>query len=148
MAATDGGPAFRVLTFAMPFLNALRLVRLPFVFSIVKVCLVQQLSAGCFCIATFQPFQLAIVPQHVNSKRLINLCDTRQNMFVESLGGDLGGKLLGLLPVWAVHLVDLLYAMFVLINLMGSLFLFTAYTEGLDRHTWLDDVGKAPSYLM
>lgn len=63
-------------------------------------------------------------------------------MFVESLGGDLRGKLLGLLPVWAVHLVDLLYAMFVLINLMGSLFLFTAYTEGLDRHTWLDDVGK------
>ncbi|BDA43662.1 Potassium voltage-gated channel subfamily H member 7 [Coccomyxa sp. Obi] len=99
MAAADGGSAFKALTFAMPFLNALRLVRLLFVFSIVK------------------------------------------SMFVESLGGDLGGKLLGLLPVWAVHLVDLLYAMFVLINLMGSLFLFTAYTEGLDGRTWLNDVG-------
>jgi hypothetical protein len=64
-----------------------------------------------------------------------------QSMFVESLGGDLGGKLLGLLPVWAVHLVDLLYAKFVLINLMGCMWLFTAYSEGLSTRTWLDDVG-------
>lgn len=46
MAAADGGVASKALTFAMPFLNALRLVRLPFVFSIVKVSPVQQLSEG------------------------------------------------------------------------------------------------------
>lgn len=67
-----------------------------------------------------------------------------QSMFVESLGGDLGGKLLGLLPVWAVYLLDLCYAMAVLINLMGCLWLFTAYTEGIKGVTWLYDVGERP----
>ena len=36
-AAAAGEPAVRALEVAIPFLNALRLVRLPFVFSIVKV---------------------------------------------------------------------------------------------------------------
>lgn len=37
-AAAAGEPAVRALIVAMPYLNALRLVRMPFVFSIVKVC--------------------------------------------------------------------------------------------------------------
>jgi hypothetical protein len=63
-------------------------------------------------------------------------------MFVEALGGDLNGKLLGLLPIWAVYLVDLCFAQFVLINMMGCLWLFTAYTEGITSINWLAKVGE------
>ncbi len=65
-------------------------------------------------------------------------------MFVEALGGDLNGRLLGFLPIWAVYLVDLCYAMFVLINMMGCLWLFTAYSEGVHNLNWLCDVGECP----
>ena len=39
-------------------------------------------------------------------------------MFVESQGGDLGGKLMGVLPGWAIYGADLIFAMYMLINLM------------------------------
>ena len=65
-------------------------------------------------------------------------------MFVESQGGDLGGKLLGVLPGWAIYGADLIFAMYVLINLMGCLWLFTGITEyHRGGRCWLESVGEA-----
>lgn len=65
-------------------------------------------------------------------------------MFVESQGGDLGGKLLGVLPGWAIYGADLVFAMYMLINLMGCLWLFTGITEDhRGNHCWLESVGEA-----
>ncbi len=65
-------------------------------------------------------------------------------MFVESLGGDLGGKLMGILPSWAIYAADLVFAMYMLINLMGCLWLFTGITEDhRGGHCWLESVGEA-----
>ena len=64
-------------------------------------------------------------------------------MFVESQGGDLGGKLMGVLPGWAIYAADLIFAMYVLINLMGCLWLFTGITEyHRGGHCWLESVGE------
>ena len=64
-------------------------------------------------------------------------------MFVESLGGDLGGRLMGVMPGWAIYAADLVFAMYVLINLMGCLWLFTGITEYKQGgHCWLESVGK------
>ena len=64
-------------------------------------------------------------------------------MFVESQGGDLGGKLMGVLPGWAIYGADLVFAMYMLINLMGCLWLFTGITENhRGGHCWLESVGK------
>lgn len=66
-----------------------------------------------------------------------------QAMFVESLGGDLGGRLMGVMPGWAIYAADLVFAMYVLINLMGCLWLFTGITEYKQGgHCWLESVGK------
>jgi hypothetical protein len=64
-------------------------------------------------------------------------------MFVESQGGDLGGRLMGVLPGWAIYAADLVFAMFMLINLMGCLWLFTGLTENdQGGQCWLESVGK------
>ena len=63
-----------------------------------------------------------------------------QSVFVLSLGGQVGRKLMGWLPVSYLYLVNILYAMFVLINLMGCTWLFTAESEG-SGISWLTDVG-------
>lgn len=64
-------------------------------------------------------------------------------MFVESQGGDLGGRLMGVLPGWAIYAADLVFAMFMLINLMGCLWLFTGLTENdQGGHCWLENVGE------
>ncbi|CAL5221214.1 g3363 [Coccomyxa viridis] len=64
-------------------------------------------------------------------------------MFVESQGGDLGGKLMGVLPGWAIYGADLIFAMYVLINLMGCLWLFTGITEDhRGGDCWLKSVGN------
>ena len=64
-------------------------------------------------------------------------------MFVESQGGDLGGKLMGVLPGWAIYGADLIFAMYMLINLMGCLWLFTGITEyHRGGHCWLESVGR------
>jgi len=65
-----------------------------------------------------------------------------QCVFVLSLGGQVGKKLMGWLPVSYLYLANILYAMAVLINLMGCTWLFTAETEGSDR-SWLIDVGTS-----
>ena len=39
-----------------------------------------------------------------------------QSMFVSSLGGDLGGKMWGMLPAWALYLLDLVFAMYTLVR--------------------------------
>lgn len=54
----------------------------------------------------------------------------------------MGKKLMGWLPVSYLYLANILYAMAVLINLMGCTWLFTAETEGSDR-SWLIDVGTS-----
>ena len=75
-------------------------------------------------------------------------CESRghvlvQAMFVEALGGDLGDRLMGVLPGWAIYAADLVFAMYVLINLMGCLWLFTGITEYKQGgHCWLESVGK------
>ena len=50
---------------------------------------------------------------------------------------------MGWLPVSYLYLVNILYAMFVLINLMGCTWLFTAEMEG-SNISWLIDVGRLP----
>jgi hypothetical protein len=37
-------------------------------------------------------------------------------MFVTSLGGDLGTKLWAIMPIWAFYLVDLIFAMYLLVS--------------------------------
>ncbi len=73
-----------------------------------------------------------------------------QAMFVESQGGDLGGKLMGVLPGWAIYGADLIFAMYMLINLMGCLWLFTGITEDhRGGQCWLKSVGEtATSHLL
>ena len=58
-----------------------------------------------------------------------------------SLGGHLGQKLMGWLPVTYLFMVNVIYAMLVLINLMGCTWLFTAEQEG-PHESWLIDVGE------
>ena len=57
-----------------------------------------------------------------------------------SLGGQVGRKLMGVLSVSYLYLINILYAMLVLINLMGCAWLFTAEMEGAHL-SWLTDVG-------
>lgn len=66
-----------------------------------------------------------------------------QSVFVLSLGGQVGRKLMGWLPISYLYLVNILYAMLVLINLMGCTWLFVAETES-PGESWLCNVG-APS---
>ena len=50
---------------------------------------------------------------------------------------------MGVLPGWAIYAADLVFAMYVLINLMGCLWLFTGITEYKQGgHCWLESVGK------
>lgn len=65
-----------------------------------------------------------------------------QSVFVVSLGGQVGRKLMGWLPVSSLYLVNILYAILVLINLMGCTWLFTAEMEG-SGISWLIDVGMS-----
>lgn len=64
-----------------------------------------------------------------------------QNVFVLSLGGQVGRKMMGWLPISYLYLINILYAMFVLINLMGCTWLFAAEVEG-SGISWLIDVGE------
>ena len=57
-----------------------------------------------------------------------------------SLGGQVGKKLMGWLPVSLLYLANVLYAMAVLINLMGCTWLFMAEMEGSEK-SWLIEVG-------
>lgn len=66
-----------------------------------------------------------------------------QGVFVISLGGQLGKKLMGWLPVSSLYMINVFYAMMVLINLMGCAWLFTAEKEGA-HDSWLTDVGGDP----
>lgn len=63
-----------------------------------------------------------------------------------SLGGQVGRKLMGWLPVSYLYLVNIVYAMLVLINLMGCAWLFTAELEG-SHISWLTDVGALLSLI-
>ena len=50
---------------------------------------------------------------------------------------------MGVLPGWAIYAADLVFAMFMLINLMGCLWLFTGLTENdQGGHCWLESVGE------
>ena len=60
-----------------------------------------------------------------------------------SMGGRLGRKLMGRIPVTLVYLCNILYGMAVLVNLLGCLWLFTAHCEGIER-SWLTRVGALP----
>lgn len=59
-----------------------------------------------------------------------------------SMGGRLGRKMLGRIPVTFVYLCNIFYGMAVLVNLLGCLWLFTARCEGYER-SWLTEVGEA-----
>ena len=63
-----------------------------------------------------------------------------QAVLLMSMGGRLGRKLLGHIPVTVVYLVNILYGMAVLANLLGCLWLFIARCEGTET-SWLMDVG-------
>lgn len=54
----------------------------------------------------------------------------------------MGRKLMGWLPISLLYLVNIVYAMLVLINLMGCAWLFVAELEG-SHISWLIDVGAS-----
>lgn len=64
-----------------------------------------------------------------------------QAVLLMSMGGRLGRKLLGRIPVTLVYLCNIFYGMAVLVNLLGCLWLFTARCEGLEN-SWLTNVGE------
>ena len=103
-------------------------------------------------------FHTLCVPSHDHSIHLQRLlicclcsvslskgcCLVLQAMFVESLGGDLGGKLMGVVPVWAIYVTDLMFALYIVIHTTGCLWLFTGLTESAQGgHCWLESVGEA-----
>ena len=55
------------------------------------------------------------------ASKLTALMSWHQTMFVTSLGGDLGTKLWAIMPVWAFYLVDLIFAMYLLVSSPGML---------------------------
>ena len=69
-----------------------------------------------------------------------------QAVLLMSMGGRLGRKLMGIIPVTLVYLCNIMYGMAVLVNLLGCLWLFTARCEGLDQ-SWLVSVGMLPCSL-
>lgn len=63
-----------------------------------------------------------------------------QGVLLMSMGGRLGRKLVGRIPVTLVYLSNIVYGMAVLANLLGCLWLFTARCEGVEN-SWLAHVG-------
>ena len=65
-----------------------------------------------------------------------------QGLFVRALGGQLGQKLLTLLPFTVLYLLHIVYSAAVLINLLGCFWLFTGKVLEDPHTSWLASVGE------